>query len=313
MNSIPLTAQKLPAVSRSEVLFDLAPPLLQNSDPVQSPCILDTSSSDISITGLLDSFGPAPRGSRFAPLPAKPRAALPQEPEPPPAESEPQPTKPTPQPRDRRNPKKVVRTGEVYFINGEAHKFYTNTRATTYDPEGDPVSCCPDTGAGICLINRHVIDTHFPNIPRQISKDIVNLSGVGDGPATTLFAHIPVRLLTTEGEMVEFTAEVYIVDELRCNILLGTSFLKPNKIDIIWSKTDLDFDHLAYDGKKIRISYLPDTKAEKQRTARINQRYRAQIYVAETVIIPPGHGQNIAVRYHILPHLGYGYLINPQP
>jgi hypothetical protein len=55
-------------------------------------------------------------------------------------------------------------TGEVYFINGEAHKFYTNTRAITYDPEGDPVSCYPDTSAGICLINRHVIDTHFPNI-----------------------------------------------------------------------------------------------------------------------------------------------------
>jgi hypothetical protein len=35
--------------------------------------------------------------------------------------------------------------------------------------------------------------------------------------------------------------------------------------------------------------------------------------VAETVIIPPGHGQNIAVRYYILPYLGYGYLINPQP
>jgi hypothetical protein len=85
-----------------------------------------------------------------------------------------------------------------------------------------------------------------------------------------LFAYIPVRFLITEGDMAEFIAKVYIIEELRYNILLGISFLKPSKIDIIWSKTDLDFDYLAYDRKKIRISCLPDTKAEKQRAVRIN-------------------------------------------
>jgi hypothetical protein len=105
----------------------------------------------------------------------------------------------------------------VYFINGEAHKFYTNTRAITYDPEGNPIS----------------------------------------------FTHIPIRFLTIDGEIIKFTAEVYIVDELRYNILLGTSFLKPSKIDIIWSKTDLDFDHLIHDGKKVQISCSPNKKTKK--------------------------------------------------
>jgi hypothetical protein len=113
----------------------------------------------------LDSFGPALQGLRFAPLPVKPQAVLLQEPEPPPAKSKPQPIKPIPQPYNQRNPKKIEMTGEVYFINGKAHKFYMNIQATTYNPEGDPVSYYSDTSTGICLINRYIIDTHFPNIP----------------------------------------------------------------------------------------------------------------------------------------------------
>jgi hypothetical protein len=105
-------------------------------------------------------------------------------------------------------------TREVYFVNSKAHKFYTNTRTITYDPEGNPVSYYPNTSTSICLINRYTIDTYYPDIPRQISKDIVNLSSIGDGLATISFTHIPIRFLIIDREIIEFTAEVYIVDEL---------------------------------------------------------------------------------------------------
>jgi hypothetical protein len=105
-------------------------------------------------------------------------------------------------------------TREVYFVNSEAHKFYMNIRIITYDLEGNLVSYYPDIGTSIYLINRHIIDTHYPNIPRQMSKDIINLLGVSDGLAITLFARIPVRFLIMDREIVEFIAKAYIVDEL---------------------------------------------------------------------------------------------------
>jgi hypothetical protein len=57
-------------------------------------------------------------------------------------------------------------TREVYFVNSEAYKFYINTRIITYDSEGNLVSYYPDTSTSIYLINRYIIDTHYPNIPR---------------------------------------------------------------------------------------------------------------------------------------------------
>jgi len=102
------------------------------------------------------------------------------------------PIKPIPLLYNYRNPKKVVITREVYFINSEAYKFYINTWVITYNPERNLVSYYPNIGISISLINRYILDTYYPNIPRQISKDIINLSSIGDSLAIILFIYIPI-------------------------------------------------------------------------------------------------------------------------
>ena len=40
----------------------------------------------------------------------------------------------------------------VYYVNGVAHEYYTNTKSIAYSPSLNPLEFCPDTGAGISLI-----------------------------------------------------------------------------------------------------------------------------------------------------------------
>jgi hypothetical protein len=143
----------------------------------------------------------------------------------------------------------------------------------------------------------------FPGLPLFTPKSVVQLTGIGKGPASRAFVKLPLEFVTTETNPLHFTAETYVVDGLACGILLGAGFLKENLLDVVWAKTEHELDRLDWKGQTIPISVTKSTSG----------RTKAQIYVTDALVIPPGHGQNVKVRHRTLTYQVDGYLINPTP
>ena len=74
---------------------------------------------------------------------------------------------------------------------------------------------------------------HFLNVKLRTGPRTVNLTSIGKGPAVQNYVRLPVQLLTIDGEALNFNIKVYIIKSLAYGILLGNSFLAPNKLDFI--------------------------------------------------------------------------------
>jgi hypothetical protein len=164
-------------------------------------------------------------------------------------------TPPLPKQPPLRPPKPQARHlfEDVFFIDGEQYKSYTSARGILFTPTGEALNFCPDTGTGIALIKESKL-AHFPNVKLRTGPRTVNLTGIGKGPAVQSYVRLPVQLLTTDGEALNFIVEAYVVKSLACGILLGNSFLAPNRLDFIQAKSGTDFARLEFQGRKIRIS-----------------------------------------------------------
>jgi hypothetical protein len=74
---------------------------------------------------------------------------------------------------------------------------------------------------------------HFPNIELCTGPRTINLTSIGKGPAIQNYIRLLVQLLTIDGEALNFNIKAYIIKSLAYGILLGNSFLAPNKLDFI--------------------------------------------------------------------------------
>jgi hypothetical protein len=188
--------------------------------------------------------------------------------------------------------------------HGLQHKLYSNAQGVIYTENDVGVDFFADTCLLILLISQQVLSKHFPTLALQTKEggEPVRLAGIGgEGPQTCIYVYLPVRLVTLDRELLTFETEVYVVDKLPCRVLLGLSFLKTYNMDMLWLSNSLP-DRLCSNGKLIRIY-----------TARPNvaRPSRAMIYATRDVVVLPGEGINLPVRYRMLPPNANRYLIEP--
>ena len=146
----------------------------------------------------------------------------------------------------------------------------------------------------------------FPIMEIKTLEDGSQLApqGVGEGPTTSKYVDIPIRCKTAEHEMVEFLAiRVHIVDRLPEGIfLLGLNFIIPNALDFRWGRNGSPLHRLQIGDMD---SYIPlRTKITKETE---NPRPVA-VYLTVTIVLQPGQGQNLPIRYRTLPPTKNGYL-----
>jgi hypothetical protein len=81
-----------------------------------------------------------------------------------------------------------------------------------------------------------------------------------------------------------------VIDDLACGILLGTSFLKPCRLNIIIWGPPGEADYLDCQGRNVFLTT----------DLRDPTRSKALLYAMESVTILPGQGINIPVIDHCL-------------
>lgn len=152
-------------------------------------------------------------------------------------------------------------------------------------------------------------------------------TGIGAGTVTsTKCADINVRLQTLEGEFVEVKTQIHIIPELKCDMILGVSTLKPNNMTLSWSPDLLHFGNHTVPVTtssetipKTKNEFLPSpiwtTKSSIvpliQRRTKKNVRHFS-VYADKTVILKPGEGRNVPIRHRPLP-TRKDYLFEPIP
>ena len=95
-----------------------------------------------------------------------------------------------------------------------------------------------------------------------------------------------------------------MIDYLLPGVLLRTSFLALNSLDVVWAKNKDQVDALVYRDKQIRITIA---KGKANQTPP----YRTNIYANTSLVILPGTGVNVPVRHRSVPYVTKGYLITP--
>lgn len=111
---------------------------------------------------------------------------------------------------------------------------YVTMSAKLGKADAQQVSVCGDTGTLITLADRTFIINNIPDVVVRKMPSPLPVRGVGSTPVTANeFADIKVYMdgiIKGKRTTAEITIEVYLVDELKANILIGTDVLVPEKI-----------------------------------------------------------------------------------
>jgi Reverse transcriptase (RNA-dependent DNA polymerase) len=155
--------------------------------------------------------------------------------------------------------------------------------ATTSTPIGYDLEFCVDTGSAMSLISKDTLRQFFPSaIVESLSR--IDITGIGSGGNTASeYATIPLELTSLRKETVNLLAEVHVVEELSCSLLIGMNVLKANHVDLRLSK-----DYMGVESHKIPI-----------RTKPVKKRKRIPVYFAGStpVAIPAGHSITVPIKH----------------
>lgn len=142
---------------------------------------------------------------------------------------------------------------------GTEHTKHTAVRGVLYNKDDTGIEFTADTASAASMMNRHTVQSHFPYLEILEGPMTLSITGIGHGgPKTKHFIRLPIRLRDDDGQEIRLEEEVHIVDTLACGILLGVSFLRRNKIDIIWAKSTKDVDYLHLQDRRFTVSGTPD-------------------------------------------------------
>lgn len=152
------------------------------------------------------------------------------------------------------------------------------------------------------MISQEFIDRYFPN-DTLIEVPPVYIAGIrGKGPITTKKASLQINIKAIDSSQPFSTQEdVYVVDTLSCGILLGLTFLKRNKLHIIWGDARRS-DTLLHDKTNLRVAVTSLTHPSAMRET-------AVIRAGETVTILPRQGYNVTIQHRLLPVAADGYIV----
>jgi hypothetical protein len=132
----------------------------------------------------------------------------------------------------------------------------------------------------------------------------VRVAGIGGlGPTTNQYVLLPAKMTSKSGTKHTFYGEVHIIPHLCCGILLGTSFLRPNHLNIVWAVPGTsEIDHLAAPNRvQIPVGVSLPTHGEPslgfttKKVAWPKNRTR-RMFAAEGRMIAPGEVKAIPIK-----------------
>jgi hypothetical protein len=104
------------------------------------------------------------------------------------------------------------------------------------------ISFCSNTDTGSSFMRRSIFRHCFPEIQIQQMPEIdgkknkLQIHGIKKiSVSARKFVELPVILFSDDSEEIQFQTEIYIVDRLPIDILLGNNFFRPNDINILIS------------------------------------------------------------------------------
>ena len=209
------------------------------------------------------------------------------------------------------------------------HLLHNNVTCYAYPKEGPAHMICVDTGSGPSLMSESCLQQSYPNLSTypMANQKRLRCIGIGTGSVVTnKCVDVPVRLRDKDNNYVEIATQIHVIPQLKCDMILGVSTLKPNDITLSWSPDEI---HVKSHAIPVQTSFepVPATKEEVlpasilttkssvfpliQRRTKRNIRH-VSVYADKTMILEPGQGVNIPVRHRPLPR-GKDYLFEPIP
>lgn len=180
---------------------------------------------------------------------------------------------------------------------------FEHLRVNIRSPSGQHFSGVLDTASPLSLMSHQARSKHYSKLPMHKLEKPIPLSGIGDGPDLIHYIDAPINIPDKKKKSWTDTERIYLVDDLSCGLLLGLSFLKRNRLHIIWGKHEKN--------DTIRIN---DTSREIWATCtqrKISNRKTARVHAVEDVVVLPGEGRSIEIRHRPLPVHSDGYLLEP--
>lgn len=209
---------------------------------------------------------------------------------------------------------------------GCAFRAFTPVKCLAYLSDGSCHEFCFDTGTGVSLAKRDAIMRYYPSLSPLVMAGGNRLcaQGVGKGEVRSRdFIRLPLTMRDRTGETVVVTGEVHLVDDLPCDLLIGTDIMKPNGIYVKWGNPDV-----AVIGKHevlVKATVLDQTtpvrtvnivdnappQLIRQKVTRAKVRKTVTVYAKDSFTLEAGMGQNVPIRHRALPR-DKSYLFTPK-
>ena len=112
---------------------------------------------------------------------------------------------------------------------------YTNIHSVMYNTDSRGLDFFVDTGSFICFISWQILSNYFSDLLLHTKDRLpVSLAGIGSqGLSTSTYINLLICLLILDYKILNLETKIYIVDNLLYKILLGLSFLKAYRLDIL--------------------------------------------------------------------------------
>lgn len=165
----------------------------------------------------------------------------------------------------------------------------------------------PDSGNTMTLVDRTFLKRQAPTLTVKRVPRAIGIRGVGDNLSSTdgyavVTLHLPGKLRNGTNGVAEIKFEAHVVDNLPANLLLGSDVMKPNGMDVLYSRDVMAVTPCQ--GIEIPISaYTRDNR-------RINRVVKA---MGET-IVPPRSVASIPITFKkgYLPNRDYLFQPNTK-
>ena len=177
---------------------------------------------------------------------------------------------------------------------GQAYRKYRYARLNVkMVPEGELQKCCADTGCGITLGDRGFLKKELPNAEIRKMATSVEVAGIGADKHRTdeyIIASMYIPRKTTNGSTATAKLaprEIYIVDNLRANMLIGMDIMTSEGIDILASK---------------RVAHITSCKIEAPiEVLSTGPPVRRVVSAKKAMVIPPQSIGTVAIHHLALP------------
>lgn len=123
------------------------------------------------------------------------------------------------------------------LLNDIKYILNINAKINVYLKASKQIEAIINTRSPIVIINKPILAKSFPTLQKKTIKDKkgISLISVKLKPRTSTFIKLPVRCLIVNKTIAAFSLVIaFIVLYLLSGLLLGLSFLIPNRLNIRW-------------------------------------------------------------------------------